>query len=188
MYFNVAVGKFHVTRWRMLWWLIINCGCTGRLPYMGCDNFIGTTLHHVGKHEDTTWGHRVPTWVHNIHAQHEDTTWEHSMRAQHACTTWGHITKVTKLGTASLNATSGGWSYGLDLISWWHTKWIHLVWNGYIISLNIHKTLRIDFVGLVLWPRTAHFCLLGKAHSKLLPKVFSRDLQVYECIRTHKLI
>ena len=54
-------------------------------------------------------------------------------------------------------------------------------------SLNIHKTTsRWHLHGCCTLTSTADFCLLGC--STVLPKVFSRDLQVCQCIRTHKLM
>ena len=77
---------------------------------------------------------------------------------------------------------------GMNL-SWWHMKGVHPVWNGYIILLNIHKIFN-DFAWLVHWPwlLTLSCCLSRHTAncSTALSKVFSRDFQVYQCIRTHK--
>ena len=74
-----------------------------------------------------------------------------------------------------MKAASGGWSYGRDLI-----------------KNTVHPSLTFNFSGwlcttVVLGPRLLS-CLLGKAHSHstALPKIFSRDLHVYQCIRTQK--
>ena len=88
------------------------------------------------------------------------------------------------------NAASGGWSYGRDLS--------HCREKGRfgIISLNIHKTTSRrgwHLHGCCTSTSTADFCLLGKAPSQLFYSsskqgIFSRDLQVCQCIRTQKLM
>ena len=110
------------------------------------------------QHEGTTWGH-------NRHAQHEGTTRMHmrlqhevttcvrNIRAQHACKKVTSASACKKLMVPVRyrpNAASGGWSYGCELMSWWHMKGIHPVWNGYIILLNIHTTFYWLW-WLVLW-------------------------------------
>ena len=61
-----------------------------------------------------------------------------------------------------------------------------------IISLNIHKTTsRWCCMAVVLRPRLLTFACLAwhpANCSTAFPKVFSRDLQVCQCIRTHMLV
>jgi len=62
----------------------------------------------------------------------------------------------------------------------------------YIILLNIHEGIGLQArrcITVVLWPRLLTFVSLARhtaSCSTALPKVFSRHLQVYQCIRTHK--
>ena len=82
------------------------------------------------------------------------------------------------------NAASGGWSYGRGLVHCRETRFD-------IISLNIHKTTsRWHLPGCCTLTSTADFCCLARHTTKCstaLPEVFSRDLQVCQFIRTHKL-
>ena len=86
------------------------------------------------------------------------------------------------------NAASGGWSYRRGLV--------HTVKRGHtrfdIISLNIHKaTLRWHLPGCCTLTSTADFCCFARHPtncSTALPKVFSSDLPVCQCIRTHMLV
>ena len=61
-----------------------------------------------------------------------------------------------------------------------------------IISLNIHKApLRWHLPGCCTLTSTADFCCLARHPtncSTALPKVFSSDLPVCQCIRTHMLV
>ena len=61
-----------------------------------------------------------------------------------------------------------------------------------IISLNIHKaTSRLHLPGCRTLTSTADFCCLARHPtncSTALPKVFSSDLPVCQCIRTHMLV
>ena len=86
------------------------------------------------------------------------------------------------------NAASGGRSYGRGLA--------HCREKGAtrfdIILLNIHKTTsRWHLPGCCTLTSTADFCCLARHptnYSTALPKVFSSDLPVCQCIRTHMLV
>ena len=83
------------------------------------------------------------------------------------------------------NAASGGWSYGRGLVHC-HEKGTT---RFDIISLNIHKTTsHWHLPGCCTLTSTADFCCLARHPtncSTALPKVFSSDLPVCQCIRTH---
>ena len=77
------------------------------------------------------------------------------------------------------NAASGGWSYGHDLASLpWKGK--HPLWNGHIISLNIHKNL---FAWLLCYDLDCWLFACLARHtancSAALPEVFS--IEIYKC-------
>ena len=86
------------------------------------------------------------------------------------------------------NAASGRWGYGRDLC--------HCCEKGIpsfdIISLNIHKTTSHWYcMAVVLRPRLLTFACLAwhpANCSTALHKVFSSDLPVCQCIRTHMLV
>ena len=87
------------------------------------------------------------------------------------------------------NAASGGWSMGVALCT--AVKREHTRFD--IISLNIHKaTSRWHLPGCCTLTSTADFCCLARhptnCSTAALPKVFSSDLPVCQCIRTHMLV